>query len=193
MATFILLFDTECDYSSLLSVRARTHICLQSCLYCCYLVSAFNSGCSLSSRFLNCPQQFSDWLQLKLKLKLKLIYDRQLVSQSVLVSGSHLEPMTRFLCLLSDDCGLLDVGHPLWREDGYVIYLYNCFWALPEQSLFGRSPAELTTIFYCLIWDYPNMECQVPVFVFPRNRVAQLYPRALGTNSCRAELRDCNC
>jgi hypothetical protein len=28
---------------------------------------------------------------------------------------------------------------------------YNCFWALPEQSLLGRSPAELTTIFYCLI------------------------------------------
>jgi hypothetical protein len=26
--------------------------------------------------------------------------------------------------------------------------LYNCFWALPEQSLLGRSPAELTTIFY---------------------------------------------
>jgi hypothetical protein len=31
------------------------------------------------------------------KLKLKLIYDRRSVGQSVLVSGSHLEPMTRFL------------------------------------------------------------------------------------------------
>jgi hypothetical protein len=29
--------------------------------------------------------------------------------------------------------------------------LYNCFWALSEQSLLGRSPAELTAIFYCLI------------------------------------------
>jgi hypothetical protein len=28
---------------------------------------------------------------------------------------------------------------------------YNCFWALPEQSLLGRSPAELTALFYCLI------------------------------------------
>jgi hypothetical protein len=27
--------------------------------------------------------------------------------------------------------------------------LYNCFWALPEKSLLARSPAELTTIFYC--------------------------------------------
>jgi hypothetical protein len=39
---------------------------------------------------------------------------------------------------LPDDCGFLEVGHPLWRGDGFVIYLYNCFWALPEPSLFGR-------------------------------------------------------
>jgi hypothetical protein len=26
--------------------------------------------------------------------------------------------------------------------------LYNCFWAFTEQSLLGRSPAELTAIFY---------------------------------------------
>jgi hypothetical protein len=45
---------------------------------------------------------------------------------------------------------------------------------LPEQSLLGRSPVELTAIFYCLIWDSL-------VFISPRNRVAQLYPRALGS------------
>jgi hypothetical protein len=27
----------------------------------------------------------------------------------------------------------------------------------------------------------PNLEGQVPVFISPRNRVAQLYPRALGS------------
>jgi hypothetical protein len=48
-----------------------------------------------------------------------------------------------FLC---DNCGFLDVGHPLWREGGSVIYSYNCFWALAEQSLLGRSIAELTTM-----------------------------------------------
>jgi hypothetical protein len=57
--------------------------------------------------------------------------------------------------------------------------LYNCFWALPEQSLLSWSPTELTAIFYCLIWDSSNLEGQVPVFTSPRNRVAQLYPRAL--------------
>jgi hypothetical protein len=59
--------------------------------------------------------------------------------------------------------------------------LYNCFWTLPEQSLLGRSPVELTAIFYSPSWDSPNLEGQVPVFISPRNRVAQLYPRALGS------------
>jgi hypothetical protein len=35
-------------------------------------------------------------VKLKLKLKLKLIYDRQSVGQSVLVSGTHLGPLTDF-------------------------------------------------------------------------------------------------
>jgi hypothetical protein len=59
--------------------------------------------------------------------------------------------------------------------------LYNCFWVLSEQSLFGWSSAELTAIFYCLIWDSPSLEGQVAVFISPRNRVAQLYPWALGS------------
>jgi hypothetical protein len=61
--------------------------------------------------------------------------------------------------------------------------LYNCFWALPEQSHLSQSPTELTAISYCLIWDSPNPEGQVPLFISPRNRVAQLYPRALGSLS----------
>jgi hypothetical protein len=59
--------------------------------------------------------------------------------------------------------------------------LYNYVWTLPVQWLLRRSPAKLTTIFYCLIWDSPNLEGQVPVFISPRNRMAQLYPRALGS------------
>jgi hypothetical protein len=59
--------------------------------------------------------------------------------------------------------------------------LYNCFWAFPEQSLLGRSPAKFTALFYCLIWDTLNLEGQVPVFISPRNRVAELDPRALGS------------
>jgi hypothetical protein len=59
-----------------------------------------------------------------------------------------------------------------WREDGSVIYSYNLL------SLSVRSPAELTAIFYCLIWDSPNLDGHGPVFISPRKRVAQLYFRA---------------
>jgi hypothetical protein len=31
------------------------------------------------------------------------------------------------------------------------------------------------------IRDFPNLEGQVPVFISPRNRVAQLYSKALGS------------
>jgi hypothetical protein len=50
-------------------------------------------------------------VQLLLKLKLKLSYDRRSVGQSVLVSGSFLELLTRFF--LFDNCGFLAVGRPL--------------------------------------------------------------------------------
>jgi hypothetical protein len=54
----------------------------------------------------------------------------------------------------------------------------------PAQSRSGLSPAWLKTIFYCLnAWDSPNLEGQVPVFIHPRNRVAQIYPRTLGSLS----------
>jgi hypothetical protein len=33
------------------------------------------------------------------------------------------------------------------------------------------------------IQDSPNLKGQVPVFIFPRNRVVQLYPQALGSLS----------
>jgi hypothetical protein len=47
------------------------------------------------------------------------------------------------------------------------------------QSLNGPSRAEPVTILYCR--DSPNLESQVPVLISPRNRVAKLYPRALGS------------
>jgi hypothetical protein len=81
---------------------------------------------------------------------------------------------------LSDNCKFLAVGHPLWREDGHVIYLYNCFWVLPEQPLSDPSPAELT-IFCCLIWASPKLEGQIPLLISPINTVAQLYPRILSS------------
>jgi hypothetical protein len=67
-------------------------------------------------------------------------YDRRTVRESVLVSRSY-------FCFLFDNCRFIAVGRPLWREDGSTIYSYNCFWALPKQSLWGPSPAELRPYF----------------------------------------------
>jgi hypothetical protein len=44
------------------------------------------------------------------------------------------------------------------------------------QSPIGPRRAEPLTKLYSLIWDSPNLEGQVPVFISPRNRAAQLYP-----------------
>jgi hypothetical protein len=60
-------------------------------------------------------------------------------------------------------------------------WVCNLLWALPTHLLSGTSPAELMIIFYCLISDFLNLEGLVPVFISPRDRVAQIYPRALGS------------
>jgi hypothetical protein len=77
-------------------------------------------------------------------------WSRPLYYYSSLVMSSQLLLSWPDFCFLSDNYGFLDMGHPLWQEDGSVIYSYNYFWALPEQSLLGQSPAELMTIFYLL-------------------------------------------
>jgi hypothetical protein len=74
-------------------------------------------------------------------------------------------------------------GRPPWREDGSVIYSYNLL------SFSHPSPGELLATSYSLNWDHillphtrlSNLEGQDPVFIFPNNKVAQLYPRALGS------------
>jgi hypothetical protein len=47
--------------------------------------------------------------------------------------------------------------------------------ALASAVILGSGTVGLATIFYCLIRDSLNLESQVPVFIFPRNRVARLW------------------
>jgi hypothetical protein len=90
-----------------------------------------------------------------------LCYDRRSIDQFVLEKSTHLGLMSRFL-LLSDDCGFVDVGCFLWREDKSVVY--NCCWLSPAQSFSGLSPMGLVTIFYCLRFEtslfVPNCDSQ---------------------------------
>jgi hypothetical protein len=86
---------------------------------------------------------------------------------------------------------------PIW--DPWPIFFFWQFWVywcwarswvstfqfLPgiasAQPFSDLSPTGLMSIVFCLYFsDSPNQEGQVPIFISPRNRVAQLYPRALG-------------
>jgi hypothetical protein len=94
-----------------------------------YLVAVFIDGSSPSSGFPNCPRphlptsQFSQ-LQLSTDSTTTVSYITT-DGQSVLVSSTHLGLTTRFL-LLSDSCGFVDVGRPLWRENRSVFYYVQC-------------------------------------------------------------------
>jgi hypothetical protein len=54
----------------------------------------------------------------------------------------------------SEMCGSLSMWRPLWREDGVLIYSYNCYWSLPALSHSGPSTAEHETLSCCLIWEW---------------------------------------
>jgi hypothetical protein len=52
----------------------------------------------------------------------------------------------------------------------------------PRRLIFGfESRGTHDHIFLPQIRDSPNLEGQVPVFISPSNRMAQLYPQALGS------------
>jgi hypothetical protein len=89
----------------------------------------------------------------------------------------------------------LGVGPPSGAHDQICItvgHLQSSCWG--ATSLTGGQVCNLLVQFdvtlrskslrtHCLIWDSLNLEGQVPVFIFPMNRVAQLHIRALGSLS----------
>jgi hypothetical protein len=97
--------------------------------------------------FFSLKQRFGNWI-LEVEVKLRPTVSRLVYHGVVLPSGTHDQII--FFCL--ENWGFLDVERPLWTENGSVINSYSCFWALPEQSLPGLSPAGLRIICYCLIW-----------------------------------------
>jgi hypothetical protein len=110
----------------------------------------------LSCSFCSCL--IRDCPDVMVSQKSKLSYDRRSFGQSFSISGHQPRPVTNFsfttMEMFSDIRGFLLVGCPSWREDGPVIYLYNCYWSFPALSLLNRSLAGLMTISYCLIWGY---------------------------------------
>jgi hypothetical protein len=104
-------------------------------------------------------------------------YDQQSVNQPVLVSGSHLEPITNFF-FLTNSCWFLDVWHPLWWKKRSVTS-YNCFWTLPEQSISGPSPE--------LSWVYLQSMVNQPVHLgmgLPLGPMTRFYPYPFFSDNC---------
>jgi hypothetical protein len=51
-----------------------------------------------------------------------------------------------------------------------------------QRSFSGPSPAGLMTAFYCLgLETPPTWRARSPYFISPRNRMARLYPQAMGS------------
>jgi hypothetical protein len=54
--------------------------------------------------------------------------------------------------------------------------------AFANAVIFGsESRGVRDHILLYQIRDFPNLESQVPIFISPRNRMAELYPQALGS------------
>jgi hypothetical protein len=89
--------------------------------------------------------------------KLELSYDLRSVGQSFLVPGSHLEPMIRFLFsvwqLLVSCCGA-----PSLTRGCVCNLVVQLFLGLARAVTLRSKSRRTQTIFYCLIWDSPNLE-----------------------------------
>jgi hypothetical protein len=106
-------------------------------------------------------------------------YDWRQSQSYVLVSCAHLGLRTRYL-LLSVICGFVDVGRSLSDERTGLPFTIAA--GLASAVILGsESRGTRDNILLPQIRDSPNLEGQVPVFITPRNRVAQLYPQALGS------------
>jgi hypothetical protein len=114
--------------------------------------------------------------ELLVKVKSKLCYDRRSVGPSVLVPSTHPGPKTRFL-LLSDSCGFFDVGRPLWWVYGCCLQFLLTFDSAVTLGSEPRGTHDHSLL--SRIRHSPKLEGQVPLFMSPRNRVAQLYLQAL--------------
>jgi hypothetical protein len=95
-------------------------------------------------------KEASSGVQVEVEVEVKL---RPTVSW-VLVSDTHMGAVTNFSLSLKFSFRQLRLCYfiaPSLTRGRVCNLLYSCFWAKSEQALLGRSPAELTAIFYCLI------------------------------------------
>jgi hypothetical protein len=113
-----------------------------------------------------------------LKSKSKLCYDRRSVGQSVFVSSTHLRPKTIFY-YCQTVTGLFMWGSLSDERTGLPFTIA----AGTRQRTHSQVRVPRDSWPYFTISDSrpPKLEDQVPVFISPKNMLAQLYPQALGS------------
>jgi hypothetical protein len=92
-----------------------------------------------------------------------------------MLPGSHLELKTKFFS------SVWQCGAPSLTRGWVCNLLIQLLLGLVRAVTHGSKSRRTQTIFYCLIWDSTNLKGQVPIFTSPKNRVAQLNPRVLGS------------
>jgi hypothetical protein len=117
------------------------------------------------------------------RFRFRLFCDRRSVGQSVLVSGPHLGPFYEIFITVGHLRSSCRGAPSLTRRRVCNLLVQFAYSSVQVPQKWPHLTVSFETIFYCLIRDSPNLEGQVPVLISPRNRVAQLYPWALGSLS----------
>jgi hypothetical protein len=120
------------------------------------------------------PQQSSNSLILRWliatesELETKLLCDWRSTANQFVFGSSPLKLTTR------DFAAIVLTKHLLWRR-GWVCRLQLLVVLDKAVILRSESCGTNEQILLSQIRDSPNLECEVPVFISPRNRVARLY------------------
>jgi hypothetical protein len=109
----------------------------------------------------------------------KLCYDRRSAGQSVFVSNPICGPRPDFYY-----CQTV-AGSLMWGalSDERAGLSFTTTAGTRQRTLGSKSRGTYDHILLSHIRGFHNLEVQVPVFIYPRNRVVQLYPRAPGSLS----------
>jgi hypothetical protein len=100
------------------------------------------------------------------------------VSRPVYLGVKHPSWAQDQFFLLSDRCGFVDVGRPLWRVEGSVIH--NCFWSSSAQSFSGPSSTRLMTMFYSVRFESPQSGRPGPCIYIPQEQAGPVISPGTG-------------
>jgi hypothetical protein len=110
----------------------------------------------------------------------QLLYDWRFTANQFVLATSPLRLTTSSFLFQLKNCGYSPyVTSSLTR--GWVCSLQLLLVLASAVILRSESRGTPDNILHVQIRDFPNLEGQDPVIISPRNRVARLYPQALGS------------